>query len=218
MIEKERLDATVEELKEKIEDINQDVALVIEHVEQEEKEKIKNIKDEAVEAIEKCIEFIKYHYEEIKDNEELQKLLITTKDKTVLVYSEAKEKIKEFVKSPKVNEKFDQAKEAFTDLSNKTIDKVKEGVESLKENEDLMNSLNVVKDEASKGVKNVKNAINDFAARPDVQDKIESAKEMTIDVAEKTVDVLKAWLKPKGDKTGKEDSNGSDSPKDQPKE
>ena len=42
-----------------------------------------------------------------------------------------------------------------------------------------------------------KEKVDEFINRPDVQEKIEGAKEKTVDFAEKAVDKLKDWLKPK---------------------
>ena len=38
--------------------------------------------------------------------------------------------------------------------------------------------------------------MKDFTSKPEVQQNIEKAKDVTIDVAEKTVDALKNWLRP----------------------
>lgn len=41
-----------------------------------------------------------------------------------------------------------------------------------------------------------KEKTEEYLARPDVQEKIEKAKNKTIEIAEKGVDSLKKWLKP----------------------
>lgn len=50
-------------------------------------------------------------------------------------------------------------------------------------------------DKAKKVVNDVKKDINDFFEREEVKNTIESAKEVTVDIAEKAIDTLKDWLK-----------------------
>lgn len=50
-------------------------------------------------------------------------------------------------------------------------------------------------DKAKKVVNDVKKDINDFFEREEVKNTIESAKEVTVDIAEKALDTLKDWLK-----------------------
>lgn len=51
-------------------------------------------------------------------------------------------------------------------------------------------------DDAKKLVKDVKKDINDFFEREEVKNTIESAKEVTVEIADKALDTLKEWLKP----------------------
>lgn len=51
-------------------------------------------------------------------------------------------------------------------------------------------------DDAKKLVKDVKKDINDFFEREEVKNTIESAKEATVEIADKALDTLKEWLKP----------------------
>lgn len=53
-------------------------------------------------------------------------------------------------------------------------------------------------DKAKKVVNDVKKDINDFFEREEVKNTIESAKEVTVDIAEKAIDTLKDWLKTEG--------------------
>jgi hypothetical protein len=57
-------------------------------------------------------------------------------------------------------------------------------------------AAHVVKDKTLEAVENTKEYLN----RPDVKEKIDNAKDKTKEAAEKSVETVKEWFKPKGDK------------------
>ena len=69
------------------------------------------------------------------------------------------------------------------------------------ENENVKKVTDAVSDTYQKA----KNGVEDYLNKPEVKENIEKAKDATINVAEKAVAALKAWLKPeeenKEDKT-----------------
>ena len=59
-----------------------------------------------------------------------------------------------------------------------------------------MRIINKTNEKVSEVCTNVKDSYDEFMAKPEVQEKVEKAKDVTIDIAEKAVDALKQWLRP----------------------
>ena len=83
------------------------------------------------------------------------------------------------------------AKERFTEAYEKLEDFTGVQINELKENEDFMNVVNNVNESVNKGL----DKLNEFTSRPDVQKKIDKAKDQAINLAEKSTEALKKWLK-----------------------
>ena len=66
-----------------------------------------------------------------------------------------------------------------------------------------MNKFNSIKDKAGEVTSNaaefVSKHVDEFTSKPEVNEKIEKAKDVTLDVAEKAVDALRKWLRPEKD-------------------
>ena len=63
-------------------------------------------------------------------------------------------------------------------------------------NEDAMRIINKTNEKVNKVCGDVKEGYDDFMSKPEVQEKVDKAKDVTIDLAEKAVEALKQWLRP----------------------
>ena len=89
----------------------------------------------------------------------------------------------------------DSAKESAIDFGHK----INNGFEKIIEKDEVKKVISIVSDEKDKVVK----AVSDFASKPEVSDKIEKAKDVTIDITGKAAEKIKDWLRPeKEDKKG----------------
>lgn len=97
-------------------------------------------------------------------------------------FNKLKEGVDKFIESEDFKNFTDKAKE----VTEVAIEKAKE----IKDSEQFQKIKNVAQEEVHKGAK----AVNDFLAREDVNEKIEKAKDVTVDVAEKALNKLKKLL------------------------
>lgn len=114
----------------------------------------------------------------------------------------------------KINDVKAKAIDVLTQVSNKVIETTNDiaddeeiekivSVVTSKSKQLYDNALNKIDEltkpenveKAKKVVNDVKKDINDFFEREEVKNTIESAKEVTVDIAEKALDTLKDWLK-----------------------
>lgn len=114
----------------------------------------------------------------------------------------------------KINDVKTKAIDVLTQVSNKVIETANDiaddeeiekivSVVTSKSKQLYDNALNKIDEltkpenveKAKKVVNDVKKDINDFFEREEVKNTIESAKEVTVDIAEKALDTLKDWLK-----------------------
>ena len=105
-------------------------------------------------------------------------------------------KVNEFKESKEFKEGSQKAQEAFEKTKNVVAEKTQDAVNAIKSNEDIMNALNTVNAKANKVFEDVKENVDGFMNKPEEAEKVEKAKDVTIDVAEKAVDALKNWLRP----------------------
>ena len=63
-------------------------------------------------------------------------------------------------------------------------------------NDDAMRIINKTNEKVNEVYGNVKESYDDFMSKPEVQEKVDKAKDVTIDIAEKAVEALKQWLRP----------------------
>lgn len=117
----------------------------------------------------------------------------------------------------KINDVKAKAIDVLTQVSNKVIETTNDiaddeeiekivSVVTSKSKQLYDNALNKIDEltkpenveKAKKVVNDVKKDINDFFEREEVKNTIESAKEVTVDIAEKALDTLKDWLKTEG--------------------
>ncbi len=193
------VEETVEELKKQIQEISDDTDEAIKNDESIRPE-AEQLKENAVEFINKCIDAIKDTTSDVVHSEKFQSTMSLVKDKAKMIVSDTKLRLHELKNDPDLKQKMDDAKVFCTEAYEKVAESLKDGVEKLQENEELMNKLNAFKDKAeemtSTAVGYVSKQVDEFTSKPEVNEKIEKAKDVTLDVAEKAVDALRKWLRP----------------------
>ena len=121
------------------------------------------------------------------------------KEKAISVLNLASKKVvdtaKDIADSEEVEKGIEIVKVKSKDLYDKAMIRIneiigKENVNNIKE--DINDVADGVKDIAQ----NVKSDINDFFEKEEVKNAINNAKDTTVDIAEKALDTLRAWLKP----------------------
>lgn len=210
MSEKENrsIDETVEELRRQIQEITDDAKEAEENCDSDSVEKLKN---NATDALKKMIEVIKNTSNEVAESEQFKNTCAFVEEKSKQIVSETKKQYKQMKENPELQAKLEDAKEMCTDAYDKVSLRVKEDIEKMKENEKLMSTLNKVKDVAKHSFNTITDGVDEFISKPEVSDAIEKGKETMIEVAEKAVDALKGWLKPKNRiQNEQEDREGMD--------
>lgn len=197
------INQTVEELKAKIDQISKETPLDIENKDIEvdvAKEADKNYKENATKVLNAAIEQIKENSEKIKNDEELHKIIENIKRITEETVASLKKQYADFINDPKVRQSYSDVKEQAITMYEKMQDYVSVQVQKLKENEELMKKVSDLNDSIDKGIMYANEKINEFTSRPEVNEKIEKAKDLAIDLAEKSTEALKNWLRPENDK------------------
>ncbi len=197
------INQTVEELKAKIDQISKETPLDIENKDIEvdvAKEADKNYKENATKVLNTAIEQIKENSEKIKNDEELHKIIENIKRITEETVASLKKQYTDFINDPKVRQSYSDVKEQAITMYEKMQDYVSVQVQKLKENEELMKKVSDLNDSIDKGIMYANEKINEFTSRPEVNEKIEKAKDLAIDLAEKSTEALKNWLRPENDK------------------
>ncbi|MCI5773124.1 MAG: hypothetical protein MR210_01045 [Erysipelotrichaceae bacterium] len=193
------IDQTVEELKAKIDQISQETPLDIENKDIEldvAKEADKNYKENASKVVNAAIDQIKDKSQKIKDDEELKKVIDNIKKITEESIENLKKQYHDFVNDPKVQNSYQEVKEQAFTLYEKMQDYASVQIQKLKDNEEFMQKVNELNQTIDKGVNYANEKINEFTSRPEVNEKIEKAKDVAIDLAEKSTAALKNWLRP----------------------
>ncbi len=173
------IDATVEEMKKKIEEIS----AAAEGVEDETaKEKIAALKDKAISILTSSIEKLTVMAKNVKDSKQF---------KQTVEFVESKSKELADLTIKKINEI--KESQEFKDGVNKAADTFKDVYANVKE------GAGYVAEKASQTYSTVKENVDEFLKRPDVQEKIDKGKKTTVDTAQKAVDALRSWLYPDGE-------------------
>ena len=170
------VDATVEEMKKKIEEISVAGADVND---ESAKEIISDLKDKTISILNSSIKKLRDIAKSAKDSEQL-------KQTVEFVGSKSKELADLTVK--KINEI--KESQEFKDGINKVGDTLKDVYANVKE------GAGFVAEKAGQTYHTVKENVDEFFKRPDVQEKIDKGKRTTVDTAQKAVDALRAWLYP----------------------
>ena len=170
------------------------------------KEGVDNVKDGFETASDKTKEFAKQVSDKVNEyrnspefKENVAKTKEAIKDASVYVKDTAndvKDKVVEYTKSPEFKEGVEKAQDFLKDASDKIMDVASDVKEKISSNEDAMNLINKTSEKATEVYTNAKESYDEFMSKPEVQEKVEKAKDVTIDIAEKAVEALKQWLRP----------------------
>lgn len=180
---------TVKDIKENINGIENAYQVV-------DSNKAKDVKDKAIRILAQAIVKLEGVYSTVTDPNEAQEILKLVKEKSSALTKTTLEKIYSFKDSEEVKEKLQFAKE-----------KVNEAVETIKENEKVKATIDKTSETYEKFIDGAKDNIDNILAKPEVNEKIEKAKDVTIDVCEKAVKNLKAWLRPEEEVSDEENNN-----------
>lgn len=197
------INQTVEELKAKIDQISKETPLDIENKDIEvdvAKEADKNYKENATKVLNAAIEQIKESSEKIKNDEELHKMIENIKRIAEETVASLKKQYTDFINDPKVRQSYNDVKEQAIMMYEKMQDYVSVQIQKLKEKEELMKKVSDLNESIDKGIMYANEKINEFTSRPEVNEKIEKAKDLAIDLAERSTEALKNWLRPENDK------------------
>lgn len=214
----ESIEKTVEDLKRKIEEISADnddddepeLNIPEFKAKAEKKEKIAEIKDTAIKTVNDSIDEIKKKSEQFANSKEVQNTIAFLKQNAVKAVDAAKAKISEIKNDPNLQKNFDDASKKTTETikkaSDATIQKCKDAGDATMKyvnskldepgNEDLKKKLSDAGEKLSEGTAAAKKSIDEFMAKPEVQERLDKAKDTTIDLAEKGTKALKDWLRP----------------------
>lgn len=193
------IDETVMEMKQKIAEISKESAVEETSI----KEKIELVAQKSIAVINAAIEKLIELAKDVKDSDELKNTLEFVSSKTKDITDVTIIKLKEIKNSKQVK----QTTEVIADNLNKGIsiasnkvsegysfvkEKAQEGYKNLEKTKTFTEISNTVSEVKKSGIE----AVNDFMNKPEVSSKIEKAKDVTIELAEKALDALRNWLKP----------------------
>lgn len=121
------------------------------------------------------------------------------KEKAIAVLNLASKKVvdtaKDFADSDEVEKGIEIVKVKSKELYDKAMFKINDIIGENNAN-DIKDNLGDVADDVKEIAVNVKNDIDEFFEKEEVKNAINNAKDVTVDVAEKALDTLRAWLKP----------------------
>ena len=153
---------------------------------------------------------IKKKSEQFAGSKEVQDTIAFLKQNAVKAVDTDRAKISEIKNDPNLKKNFDDASKKTTETikkaSDATIQKCKEASDATVKyvnskldepgNEDLKKKLSDAGEKLSEGTAAAMKSIDDFMAKPEVQERLDKAKDTTIDLAEKGTQALKDWLRP----------------------
>ena len=177
----ESVKEVVEDLKKKIDTLT----AISEGADDEIAEKVLFIRDKAIGVFNDVSAKLNQMGEQLSDKDEFDQALDTIKARSKVLYENAMDRICELKKEmrPQEEEKAEEEieEEAAENAEDKTdfVEEVKKSVE------------NIVEDAGNK--------INEFVNREDVKETVDKAKAGAVEIAEKTLEILKGWLMPDGE-------------------
>jgi uncharacterized phage infection (PIP) family protein YhgE len=152
------------------------------------------------ESVRDVIEDLKVKIETLSQNcedsdESVSEKLDVIKEKAVKVFNDAAVKLNAAVKQVSDEKELEQAIATVREKSKEFYDNAMERISEVKKQ--------AVKkiDSAEKTdlVEDVKKGVSDFMNREDVRETVDKAKAGAVDIAERTLDILKGWLLPDGE-------------------
>ena len=196
------VDETVQQMKVKIDEISNEAK----KIEGDDAIKADEIKEKAVNVLNEALDKLQNTWKTITDPDELNKTIDFISEKSKDIYETSMKSIDSFVKSEEVKKAVDDAQDFIKDAGEKIGDFAKDTYDKAISNPDIKD----VVDGVVKVANEVKEDVDDFFERPEVKEKVDLAKDKTIEIAEKAVGALKKWLKPieeKSEETKAADTN-----------
>lgn len=193
------IDETVNEMKIKIAEISKESI----DDNKDTKERLEEVAQKTISVINAAILKLKELAVNVKNSDELQNSIEFVSSKTKEISEATILKLKEIKNSKIVQDTSDVIVDNFNKGISIASEKAQDSMSFIKEKtedgyKELEKNKTFVK--IASGVNDVKNssikAINDFMSKPEVSEKIEKAKDITIELAEKSLDALRNWLKP----------------------
>lgn len=182
------IEETVEEMKKKIDEITQ----ATKSQEPKIQEKVSKIAKRSITVLNESIEKLTQMAVDIKNSEEFKNTLTFIKNKSCEVGDATVKKIKDIKDSEEFKKGVANVSEAIKNGANFAKEKAIDGYKELEKNDNVKKVI----DGAGKKLEELNKTANDFINKPSVADKIDKAKDTTIDLAEKALEGLKKWLKP----------------------
>jgi hypothetical protein len=185
----ESIDETVDEMKRKISELTDEGLSIDDGFEK--KAQYEELRTQVSDMLKQTVKNIEQMRSDFGDNEKVKE----TADMIKLKSNEAFDTFSKVIKEVQAENKFKEKMEDLAEETDKFVSKVVANpkVKSMLESEK---------------VKSVLDKVNE--SRPEFDEKMDKAKDLTIDAAEKGLSSLKKWLKPKEDKIIDEQINLDD--------
>ena len=182
----QKIEETVKEMKERIDKIT---ASADDVDDDEIRAKAVEIKDKAVSILSNVIERLTALADEVIDSEEVKSTLDFVKEKARDLTDQTLKKIEDAKRAERVVRGINDV----TDMVKKQGEKL---VDTLTSDPEVMDKMSQMSDNATKVYEDVKKNVEEVLAKPEVSEAINTAKQVTVNVAEKAVKMLKLWLRP----------------------
>jgi len=199
----------VEEIKKDSVEFAETIEENIEDLASEEQETIKKITDDLKKGVDFIMTSVTKTIKDLQEDEQLKENLHQAKGKAIALFEETKEKIITIREDEEWQKRWSDlvanTSLVVAKVANFAEETSAKAMDKAKENEKFAEYMDKATDVASKAAHATKETyvatkekVDDYFAKPEVIEKIDAAKDKTIDVAEKAVDGLKKWLKPEG--------------------
>ena len=192
----ESVKEVVEDLKKKIDTLT----AISEGADDEIAEKVLFIRDKAITVFNDVSEKLNQMGEQLTDKDEFDQAVNTIKARSKVLYENAMDRICELKKEMRPQEEVkpeEEVKEIEPQEEEKPEEEIKE--ETVEETEEKTDFVEEVKKSVENIVEDAGNRINEFVNREDVRETVVKAKAGAVDIAEKTLEILKGWLMPDGE-------------------
>lgn len=183
------IDETVEEMKQKIDEISKGAELI---EDADLAKKANEVKEKAVEVFGKVIEKLQSAYKNAADSKELEKAVEFVKTKSKELADVSLKKIEELKNDEKVKKALDNVNNFAKDTTDHVVSSVQAGYETLKDND----AAKKVLDKTEEVLSSAKKSVDEFIAKPEVKEAAEKVKEAASSLYDKAMDSLKEWLNP----------------------
>ncbi|MBR4471457.1 MAG: hypothetical protein IKS54_09145 [Erysipelotrichaceae bacterium] len=192
----ESVKEVVEDLKKKIDTLT----AISEGADDEIAEKVLFIRDKAITVFNDVSEKLNQMGEQLTDKDEFDQAVNTIKARSKVLYENAMDRICELKKEMRPQEEVkpeEEVKEIEPQEEEKPEEEIKE--ETVEETEEKTDFVEEVKKSVENIVEDAGNRIDEFVNREDVRETVVKAKAGAVDIAEKTLEILKGWLMPDGE-------------------